>query len=619
MPQYLWQTEAAPLLSVVLGYARVSKAEQKQEGRSIPAQHAMIREYINKRDDWMIGNDGRLYEDVQRGTRVGREGYQALLTEARRLIGSGRRVVIVVMMMDRFGRDRVERLRAWDELRGLGVEIHAVRDGGLQTDDLLEGFKALIANFEVKQLGTRIRNVFDFLHVRGWYHVGKAPWGYAFRPPTAEERGAQSPKAVLDLDRPEVVEAITEAFRMRAQGQGYQPISAWASALPEEIRGPRALDVTTIRTTFHNPVYIGRRRPVREDLVSHPDLDRDDPLSWPRGNWPQIIPDELWLAVQAANLTNKRIKASVSQKYALTGLVRCPKCPERMSPRPNRQRYVSRKTGEVHEYNPYRFVCIGPQLGAGHDTACMYSVSGGILDAEVSKLMLDLLTSLKATSPRARRELLSRTKSEGQHDQAAKKIEALLKQRAGVERVLAKAAERVVLDQMDQAAYQVLQAAKLDEMRTIDEAVAQLRPKQQPVPVPLRLPAEGLMATVAGWADDFPTASPMVRRAMYGYLFEYITPIRVSKGKITVRVKWTAAGWALLNWAAELAVRAQQEQMAEAEAEGAAHPLPFPGGEVDSTSDLQVHNGKTAEAIFRSAKTGQAVDLPFDQLERDDR
>ena len=51
--------------------------------------------------------------------------------------------------------------------------------------------------------------------------------------------------------------------------------------------------------------------------------------------------------------------------------------------------------------------------------------------------------------------------------------------------------------------------------------------------------------------------------------------------------------------------------------------IPFPGGagreEAVSTSNVQVHAGKTAEAIFRSAKTGQAVDLPFDTLERDDR
>jgi hypothetical protein len=271
----------------------------------------------------------------------------------------------------------------------------------------------------------------------------------------------------------------------------------------------------------------------------------------------------------------------------------------------------------VAEYNPYRFVCMAPQLGAGHDTTCMYSVSGGILDAEVSKLIRDLLDSLKATSPRARRELVERSRAEGRHDQDAQKIEALLKQRAQAERVIAKAAEQVVLEVMDPEAYRMLQRSKLEEIRLIDEAVDQLRPKHQAIPVPLRLPAEGLMATVAGWADDFPSASPMVRRAMYGYLFEYVTPVRISKGNLAVRIKWTPVGWALLNWAAELAAGRTEAPVAEP-----AEMIPFPGGaggeEAVSTSEFQGHTGKTAEAIFRSAKTGRAVDLPFDNLERDD-
>jgi hypothetical protein len=373
-----------------------------------------------------------------------------------------------------------------------------------------------------------------------------------------------------------------------------------------------------MRTVFQNPVYIGRRRPVREDVPTHPDLDRDDPLTWPRGNWPQIIPDELWLAVQATNLTNKRMKMAPSQKYSLTSLVRCPKCQDPMAARPNRQRYV-RKDGTLSEYNPYRFVCMGPQLGAGHDTTCMYSVSGGILDREVARLIRDLLDSLQATSPRARRELVARTKADGQHDQVTKKLDGLRKQRDQIEKVLAKAAEKVALEQMDPAAYAALQRMKLEELRAIEGAIAQLQPRQQAVPTPLRLPAESLMATVAGWADDFPSASPMVRRAMYGYLFEAVTPIRLSKGRLTVRIKWTPVGWALLNWAAELSARSRA---AEPGADEVADTIPFPrsearDGEV-STSDIQGQNDKTADAIFKSARTGQAVDLPYEQLTRDD-
>jgi len=233
--------------------------------------------------------------------------------------------------MDRFGRDRVERLRCWDELRESSIQIHAVREGGHQTDDLLEGFKALIANFEVQELGRRVTNVFDFMHRSGWYHVGKAPWGYAFRPATPQERMLQSPNSVLDLASPEVVELVREAWRIRARGDSLGKLSAWASVLPEELRGGRALDTVTMRTTFKNPAYIGRRHPVEEDRASYPDLDADDPLTWPKGRWPALIDESLWLQVQATNQENARLPAATTNKYALTSLLRCTKCSAPMS------------------------------------------------------------------------------------------------------------------------------------------------------------------------------------------------------------------------------------------------------------------------------------------------
>jgi hypothetical protein len=85
---------------------------------------------------------------------------------------------------------------------------------------------------------------------------------------------------------------------------------------------------------------------------------------------------------------------------------------------------------------------------------------------------------------------------------------------------------------------------------------------------------------------------------MYGYLFEHVTPVIHGRADYTARAKWTPAGWAILSWVVEL--------------QGLASPAA-------SAASVSVQGGKTAEAIFRSAKTGQAVDLPFDNLERDDR
>ena len=597
MPKYLWQaTRDATRTTIALGYVRVSKAEMKKDGLSVPAQHAAIKTYVSDQG-WILGNSGLIYEDLQRGTKVDRDAYQAMLAEARRLVAQGTPVAIVVLRMDRFGRDRVERLRCWDELRESGIQIHAVREGGHQTDDLLEGFKALIANFEVQELSRRVSSVFDFMHRSGWYHVGKAPWGYVFRPATSDERMLQSPNSVLDLADPEIVELVREAWAMRARGDSLGKLSAWASALSEELRGGRTLDTVTMRTMFHNPAYIRRRQPVDGDQAAHPSLDRDDPLTWPKGRWPALIDEALWLEVQATNHTNRRLPTARTNKYALTSLLRCPRCSAPMSARPDRQWYV-KKDGTVSTYEKYRYVCLAPQLGAGYDPKCNCTVSGRAIDEAVAKMIQELLDALAVdVSPRVRRQLVERSRQGGEKDQASQRVERLRKQRQQVEKVLAKASEKLALDEMRIEAYENLERAKLEEIRQIDAAIEQIRPKT-PVPTPLRLPAESLLASVSGWASAFPSASPSVRRAMYGYLFEHVTPVIHGRADYTARVKWTPAGWAILNWAVEL------------------QRLAAPAAPATIVS---VQGGKNAGAIFRSAKTGQAVNLPFDNLERDDR
>jgi hypothetical protein len=498
--------------------------------------------------------------------------------------------------MDRFGRDRVERLRCWDELHESGIQIHAVREGGHQTDDLLEGFKALIANFEVQELSRRVTNVFDFMHRSGWYHVGKAPWGYAFRPATSDERMLQSPNSVLDLAEPEVVEAVREAWAMRARGDSLGTLSAWSSALPDNLRGGRALDTVTMRSMFKNPAYIGRRQPVEEDRATHPNLTPDDPLTWPKGRWPAMIDEALWLRVQATNHENSRLPTAPTNKYALTSLLRCTRCSAPMAARPDRQRYV-KKDGTISTYEKYRYVCLASQLGAGYDPSCRFTVSGRAIEDAVAAMVQELLDALVVdVSPRVRRQIVERSRQGGERDQATQRIERLRKQRQQIEKVLAKASEKLALDEMRREAYENLERAKLEEIRAIDAAIEQIRPRM-PIPAPLRLPAESLLASVSGWAVALPTASPQVRRAMYGYLFEHVTPVFHGRANYTTRVKWTPAGWAILNWAVELQRLAQPEW----------------SGEQDS-----VQGGKIAEAIFRSAKTGQAVDLPFEQLARDD-
>src|SRR3954464_4526002 len=122
-----------PRLSTIITaliYTRVSSDEQARVGVSLDTQLTECRRYVADKG-WDLGDE---YRDVMSGKRDDRPAYQALLAEARRLVAAGQRVVVVVWRLDRFGRRMLERVRCREELKGLGVATHGVRDGGEVSD-----------------------------------------------------------------------------------------------------------------------------------------------------------------------------------------------------------------------------------------------------------------------------------------------------------------------------------------------------------------------------------------------------------------------------------------------------------------------------------------------------
>src|SRR3989440_1987805 len=128
---------------------------------------------------------GDEYQDVLKGTRDDRPAYQALLGEVRRLRAEGRQVAVVVAALDRFGRAILERVRSREELKGLGVPTHSVREGG-EVSDLVANVLASVAQEEVRRLGERVSATWNHTTGLGWFMVGRAPWGYCWRPARAE-------------------------------------------------------------------------------------------------------------------------------------------------------------------------------------------------------------------------------------------------------------------------------------------------------------------------------------------------------------------------------------------------------------------------------------------------
>src|SRR4051812_29502402 len=116
---------AAAVMPITLIYTRVSSDEQAKEGLSLDAQLAECRRYAAGQG-WAIGGE---YQDILTGTRDDRPQSQTLLATVRTLRAGGSRVVVVVAALDRFGRHLLERVRAREELKDVGVPVHSVREG----------------------------------------------------------------------------------------------------------------------------------------------------------------------------------------------------------------------------------------------------------------------------------------------------------------------------------------------------------------------------------------------------------------------------------------------------------------------------------------------------------
>ena len=180
---------ASRTLTTALIYTRVSSEDQAREGISLDAQLEECRRYAAQQG-WVLGAE---YQDVMTGTRDDRPQYQALLAEVRQQRSDGQSVTVVVAALDRLGRQLLERVRCREELKSLGVSVHAVREGG-EVSDLVANVLAAVAQEEVRRLGERVRASRKHVAARGWVPGGRQPWGYRWREPTDTERVSGAPK-----------------------------------------------------------------------------------------------------------------------------------------------------------------------------------------------------------------------------------------------------------------------------------------------------------------------------------------------------------------------------------------------------------------------------------------
>jgi DNA invertase Pin-like site-specific DNA recombinase len=515
----------------VLRYLRVSSDEQKDKGLSIPFQDDETTRYMLARSDDGWIEDGR-YEDVLSGKRPERIDYQRLLARARELRHQGKRVVVVVFKTDRFGRRLSERIRAWEELKELQIELHAVYEGGKQ-DRLSHNVRALLSEEEVEGLSERVSAARSYVVSRGWRAVGRAPWGYRWRDATDDERGQGSPRRVLE-EHPDEAPHVREMWRRRAiDGDSIHAIGLYLATLPDGARGGRTLDYSMARVMLSSPVYVGR-----------PDRGADDVLARPVGKWPALVDPSIWIAVRERDAQATRQPAQATGRYLLTGLLRCWRCGHRMDGRSFLPK-ASRKRGTERRRRTYR--CISRMRGAsGASAACLTEAPLSAIEPLVVERVGRLLDALSQPDTLAQIEAVERDQAErnaadGESRSARIGVETARITRA--RKLLAAAGEAKLIGELGQDDYAIIRDKQLDDLRAAETAIAELRGRSTAsAPAPL----SSLIERIPGWAEALETTDDVAAaRVALGQLVEMIVPMPVG-GKWSrawkVELIWTPAG-----------------------------------------------------------------------------
>jgi site-specific DNA recombinase len=280
-------------------------------GPSLDTQLEGTRAHVARQQGWVIEGE---YVDIMSGKRADRPGYQAMLARARELARDGKRVAIVLVRLDPFGRRVREYLNQVEPLTSAGATIHESESGEVY-DEEWATMKMVWAQKEGKLIGQRVSENRATVVRNGWWY-GRVPFGYGLRPATPEEiaAGCRASMAMIEPD-PLTRDTAKQVFERIANGESAHSVARWLADRPPAMRGNRAWSHPSVRALLRSPSYVAR-----------PPEGAEDVLARPVSRWEALISDELFATVQRKLEGHNGPGRWPSGHYLLTGFLKCTRC-----------------------------------------------------------------------------------------------------------------------------------------------------------------------------------------------------------------------------------------------------------------------------------------------------
>ena len=299
----------------VVIYARKSMKSDRgeEQSASVETQIAQCEAYAAKRG-WTVV--GRFFDDGKSGLldRTGRP----YLDRALRMLESREAESIVMLWKSRLSRDELDRVSMVRDFEKLGVEWHAVADGGLVDRTSYAGYlkDGVDALFDSAH-SVRVRENFKRIHserlAAGLPKTGNARFGYTRDKRYDPRTDRYFPSGPFFLD-PVTGPVLRELYRRYTAGAGFTPLVKWLNDEGHTTTAGQPWSVRSLGRMLDSGFGAG--------LISREDEHRER-----KGSHETVINADEWDAyVRARKRAATTPRKAQAPRWWLAGIVKCGLC-----------------------------------------------------------------------------------------------------------------------------------------------------------------------------------------------------------------------------------------------------------------------------------------------------
>ena len=330
------------------GYTRVSTSKQMRNGYSLEEQAARIKSYAHKNKIEIT----KMYTDVMSGGRDDRPQLMELMRDAQ----AGKFSLVMVVDIDRFGRDMMSILNNITRLESLEIDFYPL-SGILNIEN--KTIRRMVLS-QLAGLAELQRKLNREKTLRGMYQKLEKGYLNIFKPRFPLMFSEDQKSLILNPEHAELFELIKKS-KLESE-LSYQKVADHLNALPLDKR-LKKWSAVTVREVIENEDLVNgfvvvSLTDAQGDVI--PDIERKIPC-------PKLLTEEEWERLQIISRKNITYTPGTSRElHLLSRMLRCERCDNILWIASSRGKLYYRCRGRKLKDAEGKNICNLPDLSMEH-------------------------------------------------------------------------------------------------------------------------------------------------------------------------------------------------------------------------------------------------------------